>query len=98
MKHFIVALFSFCFSNQIFAQGIQLDTSFVSAGKVSTQVNPYSGDEAWSIALQSDGKIIVGGYSGFMSFPSQAAVVRYFPDGKVDSSFGVNGASVFSPG
>ncbi|WP_228012927.1 putative Ig domain-containing protein [Nostoc edaphicum] len=61
-----------------------LDTSFGTAGKVTTNLG--STDIAYSIALQDDGKILVGGVSS-----SNFAVVRYNSNGSLDTSFGTAG-------
>ena len=68
-----------------------LDTNFDSDGKVTTAVG--SGDDiAYSVAVQSDGKIVAAGYSytlGGASF--DFAVVRYNSDGSLDTNFGTDG-------
>ncbi len=62
-----------------------LDTSFGSSGKVLTDfVNEQ--DVIYSLAIQSDGEIVAGGYS-FGDF----ALARYDPDGTLDRSFGSGG-------
>ncbi len=43
------------------------------------------------LALQSDGKIIVGGYTFTQSDDDRFILIRYNTDGSLDSSFGVNG-------
>lgn len=54
-----------------------LDTSFDDDGVVTTELGTDE-DEAHSVALQSDGKILVAGYSG--TFPAfDFTVVRYNP-------------------
>jgi uncharacterized delta-60 repeat protein len=65
-----------------------LDTSFGSGGKVTTD---FSGDldQAYSIALQTDGKIIAAGKTG--SGAAALALARYNSDGSLDSSFGSGG-------
>jgi uncharacterized delta-60 repeat protein len=66
-----------------------LDTSFDGDGKITTD---FSGgnDSAWSVAVQSDGKIIVVGRTGEAS-NSDFALARYNADGTLDSSFGQDG-------
>ena len=75
----------------------QLDRSFGIEGKVTTAVGSVA-DAASAVALQTDGKIVVGGDS-YGSAPD-FAVARYNPDGSLDSSFGTGGTVVhsFSPG
>jgi uncharacterized delta-60 repeat protein len=62
-----------------------LDTTFGGTGKVTTPVGTR-GDVAFSVALQTDGKIVAAGQAvtlGGWDF----AVVRYHPDGTLDTSF-----------
>lgn len=66
-----------------------LDTSFDTDGKVITAIRS-GGDYATSIAIQSDGKIVVAGSSangGKVDF----ALARYNSDGTLDSSFDTDG-------
>ena len=51
------------------------------------------GGQAFSVKLQSDGKIVVGGYSGSDEKPM---VARYHPDGTRDNSFADEGVQYFS--
>ncbi len=70
------------------------DVSFNTTGKVQTALGP-SNDFATCIAIQQDGKILVGGYlynSGYYD----AGIVRYNTDGSVDGSFGSAGVDTFS--
>jgi len=65
-----------------------LDASFDGDGKVTTDLG--SNDAAYGLAIQSDGKILVGGtvYSGtHFDF----AMVRYNSDGSLDTSFHTDG-------
>src|SRR5262245_33170375 len=57
-------------------------------------------DRAGSIALQPDGKILVGGGTNFRAeAPEDLSLVRYNPDGSLDPSFGNGGiASVRNGG
>src|SRR6266508_2775550 len=72
-----------------------LDSSFGSGGKVTTPIGVSSDDRAWSVAIQSDGKIIAAGST---AIPSGAdfAVARYNLDGSLDASFG-SGGKVITP-
>jgi uncharacterized delta-60 repeat protein len=60
-----------------------LDPTFSGDGKRTTN---FADDTAHDIALQSDGKIVVGG-----SASGDIAVVRYDEDGSLDSSFSGDG-------
>jgi uncharacterized delta-60 repeat protein len=66
-----------------------LDTSFGTGGKVTTPIGSGN-DEAWSVVLQSDGKIIAAGYS-HNGANNDFAVARYNADGSLDTSFGTGG-------
>ncbi len=71
-----------------------LDTSFGNGGKVSSDFGQY--ETANKVVLQADGKILVGGWSGFAWMFGRAgnfAVWRYNPDGSLDTSFGTGGIS-----
>ena len=71
-----------------------LDASFGSGGKVTTDFGS-SDDSGWSVALQSDGKIVVAGYS-YNGSKFDFALVRYTAAGALDASFG-NGGKVTTP-
>ena len=69
-----------------------LDPSFGDGGRVLTDFG-HSYDWAYAIALQPDGRIVVGGvsdHSGSRDF----ALARYNPDGSLDHSFGEDGLLV----
>jgi uncharacterized delta-60 repeat protein len=65
------------------------DTTFGSAGKVQTLMIGQSLPN--SIAIQTDGKILMGGYVLNNPYGYDFAVVRYLVNGTLDTSFGVNG-------
>jgi uncharacterized delta-60 repeat protein len=67
-----------------------LDTTFGNSGLV-----PLSGINPNTIAIQSDGKILLaGGLSGFIFRSPDFVVERLNADGSIDNSFGVNGRVV----
>lgn len=66
-----------------------LDTGFA-AGGVLTADFAGGDDQAYSVAVQSDGKLLVAGAS-HNGNNSDFAVARYNADGSPDLSFGVNG-------
>jgi len=70
-----------------------LDNTFGTNGTVRTLINDGDGtaDIGYSVALQPDGKIIVGGRSKRNSTVG-FAVVRYNSNGTLDNTFGNNGA------
>ena len=68
-----------------YAAGGDLDPTFGSGGKVTTDFNGQS-DTAHALAIQSDGKIVAAGYGG-----GGLALTRYTITGTLDSSFGTGG-------
>ncbi len=73
-----------------------LDLTFSGDGIVTTSITAYS-DRAASLALQSDGKILVCGRSGGSSYWS-FAIVRYNTDGSLDLTFDTDGIATTSVG
>lgn len=73
-----------------------LDTGFGNGGKVTTDIGG-STDRIGAIAIQADGKIVVGGssYSGTTT-GTDFALARYNADGTLDAGFG-NGGKVVTP-
>ncbi len=67
----------------------KLDSSFGDGGKVLTDFDGRS-DEAYAIAVDDDGKIVVAGSSGSEG-KNDFAVVRYTTDGELDEDFGDGG-------
>jgi uncharacterized delta-60 repeat protein len=69
-----------------------LDNTFSGDGKLTTAVG--SGyDSANSVALQADGKIVVAG-SGLNGSNIVFAIVRYNPDGSLDTTFDGDGKAI----
>src|SRR5687768_5454980 len=66
----------------------RLDTSFNGTGRVTTNFGSF--ESARSMALQSDGKILLGGSTGSTS-DRFVALARYNPDGSLDTSFNGTG-------
>lgn len=69
------------------------DASFGSGGKVLTHFASVSYG-ANSAGIQADGKIVVAGYSIAPAYDT--TLVRFNPDGTVDSSFGTGGQTIVS--
>ncbi len=63
-----------------------LDSTFGGDGIVTTDFGRNNNDTAFSIAIQNDGKIVVGGKSNY-----NFIVARYNTDGSLDSTFGWGG-------
>jgi uncharacterized delta-60 repeat protein len=71
----------------------RIDNSFGDHGRVLTSFGALpdgrrSEDEANAIAIQPDGKIVVGGRSNAPNGDDNFALARYNPDGSLDRSFG----------
>ena len=66
-----------------------LDASFADGGRLTTRFGPLSSGGS-SVVVQSDGKILVGGYL-FSSSGGVFAVIRYNADGTLDTTFGSHG-------
>ena len=68
----------------------RLDPGFGNGGIMTTDFSGGSDDIAYSIALQGDGKLVVGGHTG--EYPAfDFGLARYTSKGQIDSGFGVNG-------
>ena len=68
------------------------DNNFGTNGKVITDLG--NDENARSVAIQTDGKIVVAGYTETGIYPniqSKIVVVRYNTDGSLDNSFGNDG-------
>ena len=68
----------------------QLDPTFSDDGKIALTPSVLN-NWAYGIAVKADGKIIIGGYSGF---PSDIMAIRLLPDGSYDPTFGNNGITL----
>jgi len=73
-----------------------LDETFGDGGTVVTPIAGGNGDEARSVAIQENGRIVVAGTDSWEKF----ALVRYRPDGVLDDAFGDGGIvrTNFTPG
>lgn len=69
------------------------DNTFGTAGTgiVTTDISSGNGDYAWDIAIQSDGKLVVVGYTAENTGNSQIAIIRYNSDGSLDNTFNAAG-------
>jgi uncharacterized delta-60 repeat protein len=69
-----------------------IDYSFGDSGKAIIEF-PLDYAEAYSAAMQPDGKIVLAGsgYKGMFNTITYGLIVRLNPDGSIDSSFGKNG-------
>ncbi|MCB1042148.1 MAG: hypothetical protein KDC35_04385 [Acidobacteria bacterium] len=67
-----------------------LDTSFDTDGIVTTDMGSSGSDQAFAIAIQADGKIVLGGFANGGDF----CVVRYNSNGSLDTSFDTDGIAI----
>jgi uncharacterized delta-60 repeat protein len=73
-----------------------LDTSFSSDGR---QLTDFGGvDTARAVAMQSNGKMVVGGEKCSVGFACILAVARYNPNGSLDTTFNGSGKRIVSFG
>jgi uncharacterized delta-60 repeat protein len=66
-----------------------LDPTFDGDGRVTTEFD-FREDEAFAVAIQADGKIVAAGRA-FLPDTSDFALVRYNPDGSLDTTFDGDG-------
>jgi uncharacterized delta-60 repeat protein len=71
-----------------------LDSTFGSGGAVITDFT-LQDDGAFSVAIDSNSKIVVAGLAVINGNPEDTAVVRYNSDGSLDSGFGTGGKVTF---
>jgi uncharacterized delta-60 repeat protein len=74
----------------LLAHAGSLDTSFGRGGRVMTSFTGRFGDEAYAVAIQRDGKILVSG-RGDGSAHYSFVLARYNANGSLDPSFGKGG-------
>jgi uncharacterized delta-60 repeat protein len=71
-----------------------LDSDFGTGGVATYDSRSWDGGHA--VALQADGKIIVAGYTTYAR--GKFLVLRYNPDGSLDSDFGTGGVATYYGG
>jgi len=80
------------------------DLTFGLGGVITTDFGKESYDEPYAVVLQSDGKIVLGGYTnsgggpGVLFGADNLALTRYLPNGLLDPAFGEGGKLVFDGG
>jgi len=93
MKKLFTIISALTLTNLSNAQSGSLDLTFDTDGIVTTSIsfNSPNTDQANAIAIQSDGKILVAGYSFFSANNNDFSVVRYNADGSLDNTFDSDG-------
>jgi len=71
----------------------KLDTSFNTTGRAALDLNSNN-DDARAVAIQSNGKIIVAGYTTPGGGDFDFALVRFNSNGTLDSTFGTSGITI----
>jgi uncharacterized delta-60 repeat protein len=66
-----------------------LDSSFGVSGKVTTAIGTSS-DDAWAVAIQSDGRLVAAG-TCYIDSTADFCLARYNTDGSLDTSFDGDG-------
>ena len=77
-----------------YAPNGELDTSFGTGGKVTTSIAGSTQAHGNSVAIKSNGKILLGGYARFGTSPNEYdnfVLAQYNTDGSLDTDFGDNG-------
>lgn len=74
----------------------KLDRSFGKNGLVITHVSQDNGG-AFALAIQGDGRIVVGGFGQPIGKRPVGLLIRYLANGKIDKSFGAGGKVSFVP-
>src|SRR3990172_8506241 len=88
-----VFVLSLAFAGMSLAAPGDLDDTFGTGGKVTTDFNNHT-DSAYGLAIQSDGKIVAAGvsyYYNYIDYFGAFALARYNPDGSLDTTFGTEG-------
>jgi uncharacterized delta-60 repeat protein len=75
-----------------------LDLTFGTGGKVVTPIGSGASDEAQDIAIQPDGKIVVVGSTSPIGPVSNILVIRYNPNGTLDTTFDGDGKVITAIG
>lgn len=87
-----VTLFLILIVQQLFAQPGSLDATFGSNGVTLTAINFTNSSIATCLAIQSDGKILVGAFfDDWGPINTSGGLLRYTSQGKLDSSFANGG-------
>jgi uncharacterized delta-60 repeat protein len=98
MKRLLLVAIPILVSISVYSQAGTLDPGFNGTGKVFTSFYYDYGfgpeffglDQIKALAVQSDGKIVAGGYS-YNGIQQDFALARYNTDGSLDNTFGQGG-------
>jgi len=71
-----------------------LDASFGNQGALVTPINPKNWDGAEALAIDPDGSIVAAGWAYDVGSSANTALVRYMPNGELDTAFGEGGVAL----
>ncbi len=99
----VVIVFFLFAGHNCFSQFVLTDPTFGSNGRVITEppVSNYYGMQANEIVVQPDGKLVIASSSYYdlsVTDTSRFTVIRYNPDGTLDTTFGTGGITAISLG
>jgi len=86
----MIAVLLLVFATNALAATGDLDTTFSTDGKVTTDFGGHTTDFVYGAAIQQDGRIVMTGYS-YNGSSNDFALARYNSDGSLDASFGSGG-------
>src|SRR5690348_14079925 len=95
---FILNLAAFCLISLLtLAQAGTLDSSFGDSGIKTLNNGTFTSEDGYAMALQKDGKIILGGDIAYYVYPHYQQhffLTRFNANGTVDKKFGSNGSVI----
>jgi uncharacterized delta-60 repeat protein len=94
---FLIPLLLVMMSGITYAAPGDLDTTFNPPNGFVTYHGGHS-DSGRAVALQADGKIVVAGTYNANGTDADVLVLRYNPDGSLDSDFGTGGIATYDSG
>lgn len=83
------------FSTVRYNSDASLDTTFSSDGIAEYTFSGFTASEGSAMALQNDGKIVM---AGFLKYPEEWGLIRYSPNGILNTAFGTSGSVITSIG
>jgi uncharacterized delta-60 repeat protein len=92
----LVAFLFMVFTVIVLAAPGDLDTTFGTGGVVTYNSPTNHFNYPYGVAIQSDGKIVVVGYSGKGGTEWDVLILRYNSDGTLDDTFGTGGVVTYN--
>ncbi len=97
-KHYFILLGVFGISFSAMSQAGSPDPSFGNSGIATISLSSLSKDEATSVLIDANGKILLGGTVNIGVNDQDFAVVRLNANGSLDNTFGTGGITTLSLG